>query len=59
MASPTRKVTIVRARKVAKQGAKAKNKIRRIGTTAPRLPLDKPNANERAQTAKISAGSRA
>ena len=55
MASPTRKVTIVRARKVAKQGAKAKNKIRIHGTTAPNLPLNKPNANEVAQIAKRAA----
>lgn len=52
MASPTKKVTIVRARKVAKQGAARKNKIRIHGTTAPNLPLDKPNANELAQKAK-------
>ncbi len=55
MASPTKKVTIVRARKVATQGAARKNKIRRLGTTAPNLPLNKPNANEIALKAKKSA----
>lgn len=52
MASPTKKVTIVRARKVAKQGAARKNKLRIVGTTAPNLPLNKPNANEIALKAK-------
>jgi hypothetical protein len=59
MASPTKKVTIVRARKVAKQGAKAKNKIRRLGTTAPNLPLNKPNANELAQATKTTKTAKA
>jgi len=46
MASPT-KVHKVRKilRKVA-QGKARKNEVRRIGTTAPNLPLNKPNANE-------------
>lgn len=52
MASPTKKVTIVRARKVATQGAARKNKLRRDGTTAPNLPLNKPNANEIALKSK-------
>lgn len=55
MASNTRKVTNVREAKVAKQGKANKNKIRRIGTTAPNLPLNKPNASERAHAAKIAA----
>jgi hypothetical protein len=55
MASRTRKVTNVRARKLVTQGAKAKNKIRRIGTTAPNLPLNKPNANELAHIASRAA----
>ena len=52
MASPTKKVTIVRARKKATQGAARKNKLRILGTTAPNLPLNKPNANEIALKAK-------
>lgn len=55
MASNTRKVTNVRERKAATKGAKTKNKIRRVGTTAPNLPLNKPNANELAQKAKRAA----
>jgi hypothetical protein len=49
MASNTRKVTNIRERKAAKSGAAQKNKVRAHGTTAPNLPLDKPNANEKAQ----------
>ena len=49
MASKTQKLTIIRARKVAKTGAARKNAVRRKGTTAPSLPLNKPNANEKAQ----------
>ncbi|MCX6124352.1 MAG: hypothetical protein NTV34_06325 [Proteobacteria bacterium] len=55
MASRTRKVTNVRERKAIKAGAKVKNKIRRVGTTAPNLVLNKPNANELAQIAKRTA----
>jgi hypothetical protein len=50
MASKTRKLTNIRARKATKLGAQRKNEVRRKGTTAPRLPLDKPNANEKAQS---------
>jgi hypothetical protein len=49
MASKTRKLTNIRERKVAKFGAARKNKLRLVGTTAPNLPLNKPNANEKAQ----------
>lgn len=52
MASCTRKVTNVRERKMATQGAARKNLLRRLGTTAPNLPLNKPNANEIALKAK-------
>jgi hypothetical protein len=62
MASNTRKVTNIRESKVAKAGAKRKNKVRRLGTTAPGLPLTKPNANEikltaahKAAAAKVTA----
>jgi hypothetical protein len=51
MASKTRKLTNIRERKATKLGAQRKNEVRRKGTTAPRLPLDKPNANEKAQGA--------
>lgn len=49
MASKTRKLTNIRERKVAKFGADRKNKLRAHGSTAPNLPLNKPNANEQAQ----------
>jgi hypothetical protein len=51
MASKTQKLTRIRERKVAKTGAARKNEVRRKGTTAPNLPLNKPNANEKAQAA--------
>jgi hypothetical protein len=51
MASKTRKLTNIRERKAAKLGADRKNAVRRKGTTAPSLPLNKPNANEKAQAA--------
>ena len=51
MASKTRKTTNVREKKVAKAGATRKNDLRRKGTTAANLPLNKPNANEKAQAA--------
>lgn len=51
MASKTRKLTNIRERKATKLGAQRKNEVRRKGTTAPRLPLNKPNANEKAQAA--------
>ena len=51
MASPTKKLKVRRAMAVANAGKKRKNAIRRNGTTAPNLKLDKPNANELAQKA--------
>jgi hypothetical protein len=51
MASKTRKLTNIRERKAATNGSARKNKLRREGTTAPSLPLNKPNANEKAQAA--------
>jgi hypothetical protein len=51
MASKTRKLTNIRERKAAKNGSARKNALRRKGTTAPSLPLNKPNANEKAQAA--------
>jgi len=58
MGSPTKKHKTRRVAKLAKQGNKRKNQIRLHGTTAPNLPLDKPNANElkqRASKAKVKA----
>ncbi len=49
MASKTTKLVRIRERKVSKAGLKRKNVIRRVGSTAPDLVLNKPNANERAQ----------
>jgi hypothetical protein len=46
MASPTKKLKIRKAIKVAQRAKKRKNRIRREGSTAPNLPLNKPNANE-------------
>ena len=51
MASKTRKLTNIRERKAAKNGSARKNALRRKGTTSPSLPLNKPNANEKAQAA--------
>ena len=51
MASPTKKLKVRRAMAIANAGKKRKNAIRRNGTTAPSLKLDKPNANELAQKA--------
>ena len=50
MASPTKKSKIRRRMKKAKMGSKRKNLEQRRGTTGPNLPLNMPNANERAQT---------
>lgn len=54
MASKTRKLTNIRERKATKVGAQRKNEVRRKGTTASRLPLNKPNANEKAQATKAT-----
>jgi hypothetical protein len=55
MASRTRQVTNIREKKVIKAGAARKNKIRRVGTTAPNLPLNKPNAHEAKQKAALAS----
>lgn len=49
MASVTKKLKVRRAIKKAKAGRKRKNQLSLHGSTAKRLPLDKPNANELAQ----------
>ena len=51
MASPTKKHKTRRTSKLVKQGQWRKNKLRREGSSAPNLPLTKPNANELAQAA--------
>jgi hypothetical protein len=51
MASPTKKSKVRRALNKARAGKKRKNKLRIVGSTAASLPLNKPNANERAQIA--------
>jgi len=48
MASKTTKLVRIRERKMVTMGAARKNKVRRVGTTAPDLPLNMPNANEKA-----------
>ena len=48
MASPTKKLKVRRALRKAKAGKKRKNKVRNYGSTPKSLPLDKPNANEKA-----------
>jgi hypothetical protein len=55
MASPTKKHKTRRTAKLLNQGQWRKNKLRREGSTAPNLPLTKPNANELAQAAKAKA----
>ena len=55
MSSPTK---VHKRRKVLKsiaRGRKRKNADRNHGTTAPNLPLDKPNANEQKQKAAHAA----
>ena len=49
MASPTRKLKVRRKLSRASSGKTRKNKANKLGTTAPDLKLDKPNANEKAQ----------
>lgn len=49
MASNTRKLKKRRAINKARSGKARKNAVRRNGTTAESLPLNKPNANEIAQ----------
>lgn len=52
MTSPTAKHNTRKVAKLAKMGKARKNKVAREGSTAPNLPLDRPNANEKAQKAK-------
>ncbi len=51
MASPTRILKVRRALKIAAAGKVRKTRDRIYGSTAPNLPLDQPNANEKAQKA--------
>lgn len=51
MASTTKKKRIRKLIKVAGRAKKRKNWDRKYGSTAPNLPLNKPNANETAQIA--------
>ena len=55
MTSPTDKHRKRTAAKLIKACKLRKNKIRRLGTTAPSLPLTKPNAHEKAQKASVKA----
>lgn len=52
MASCKKVLKVRRKLRNAKKGLKRKNRVRRLGTTAPNLPLDKPNAHEIAQQKK-------
>ena len=52
MASATKKLKVRRAIRSAKAGNKRKNAARNHGTTACILPLNVPNANEKAQASK-------
>ena len=49
MASVTKKLKVRRAINKARAGKKRKNQLANHGSTAKSLPLDKPNANEKAQ----------
>jgi hypothetical protein len=55
MASNTKALKVRRKMKRASNGAKRKRVIRMEGTTAPLLPLNKPNANETQQKQKRAA----
>jgi hypothetical protein len=48
MASTTKKVKVRRAIAIARRGRKRKNHDRNYGSTAADLPLNMPNANEKA-----------
>ncbi len=50
MASPTKVHKVRKILRNLAKGKKRKNEVRRIGTTGPSLPLNKPNANELKQT---------
>lgn len=49
MASVTKKLKIRRAMNKARAGKKRKNALKRNGSTPESLPLNMPNANEKAQ----------
>lgn len=55
MASPTKRSKVRRAINKARAGKKRKNKIRIAGSTAASLPLNVPNANEKAQAKAAKA----
>jgi hypothetical protein len=50
MASPTKKHKTRRVAKLARLGKSRKNQVRLHGSTAPDLPLNKPNAHETKQS---------
>jgi hypothetical protein len=52
MGSPTRVTRVRRNLRLVKLGNSRKRKIRVEGTTAAHLPLNVPNANEKAQSTK-------
>lgn len=52
MASPTKKKKVRKLIKKARAGRRRKNAERLHGSTQPNLPLNSPNANERAQHIK-------
>jgi hypothetical protein len=52
MASPTKKKKVRKLIKKARAGTERKNANRLHGTTQPNLPLNAPNAGERAQLKK-------
>jgi len=49
MASTTKKLKVRRKLRKAALGKNRKLLAKKLGTTAPNLPLNKPNANEKAQ----------
>ncbi len=55
MASPTKVVKARRRMNKARAGKARKNELRRVGSTAPDLALNVPNANEKAQMAARKA----
>ena len=54
MASPTKKVKVRRKLNKARRARARKNWDRTHGSTAKDLPLNRPNANERAMHAKLA-----
>jgi hypothetical protein len=55
MASPTKKIKVRRKINKARRARARKNRDRLHGSTAKNLPLNKPNANERAMKAAHAA----